>query len=148
MSHTTAIKAVKLQSVTALQAAVDELRTKGVGIAMVPDATPRAYFSGQAGMGKADFVLKLDQSKYDIGLYKQEDGSFEARTDFYGGDIERILGGKAVKPENTEQARMGRLFQTYAIHAAMEAARKKGLMTRRLEKEDGTVQLEITGATL
>lgn len=149
MSHTSAIKAIKITSITALQAAVSELATSaGIRCRLTQDATPRAYFSNQAGMGKADYVLTLDDAPYDVGFYRQGDGSYEARTDFWGNHIERILGGKAVKPENAEQARMGKLFQLYSVHALTEQARRKGHSVRRQVKDDGTISLVVTGANL
>lgn len=148
MSHTSTVKSIKIQSVTALRAAIAELATQGIRVSLVENDTPRAYFANQTGMGKADFVIKLADSPYDIGLYKAEDGSYEARTDFWAGAVERVLGAKARSAETTEQARMGKLFQMYGIHAATEAARRKGHMVRRIPKQDGTIALEITGANL
>lgn len=148
MSHTTSIKAVKIQSVTALRAAVAELAQTGTRISLQEGGTPRAYFANQAGMGAADFVIRLDDSKYDIGLYKQQDGSYEARTDFFGNEINKVLGGTPTKPEYREQAQMGKLFQMYGIHAATETARRKGHTVRRITGKNGLIQLELTGAGL
>lgn len=148
MSHTTAIKAVKIQSVSALRSAIAEMAQKGMQISLKENAHPRAYFNNQAGMGLADFVVEIPGAKYDVGLYKQEDGSYEARTDYYGGTVAQVLGATPTKPEYADQAKMGKLFQMYGIHAALEAARRKGLTARRIEKADGTIQLELTGANL
>jgi len=148
MSHTSSIKSIKIQSVSALRAAVEELAKSGIACTLVENATPRAYFTNQAGMGQADFVIHLASSSYDVGLYKTADGSYEARTDFYGGGVAAALGAKASCPETREQAQMGKLFQMYGIHATTEAARRKGHMVRRISKLDGTVALEITGAGL
>lgn len=148
MSHTATVKSIKITSLTALRSAVAELAQNGTRCSLIENSTPRAYFSNQAGMGQADFVLKLDASPYDIGLYKTEDGSYEARTDFYAGHIEKVLGAKACSVESAAQAKMGKLFQMYGIHAATEAARKKGHMVKRVNKEDGRVLLEVTGPNL
>lgn len=152
MSHTASIKSIKIQSVAALRAAVEELNRTGTKMSLVPNAQPRSYYSAhgmeQAGMGKADFVIKLDGAAYDIGLYKQTDGSFEARTDFWMGSVEKVLGATARTPENVEQAKMGKLLQMYGIHAATETARRQGHMVRRINKADGTIALEVTGANL
>lgn len=149
MSHTSTIKAVKIQSISALQATIAELNTKGIRCSLVPNATPRAYFANQEGMGSADFVIKLDDSPYDIGLYKDETGAFEARTDFFGNHINKLLGGKATTPERREQAQMGKLFQLYGVHAAMEQARRKGHTVRRIDDTaTDTVKLVLTGAGL
>lgn len=145
MSHTTSIKAIKIQSISALQSAIAEMQQSGIPITLVPNATPRAYFAQQAGMSQADYVVQLGGAcRYDIGLYKAEEG-YEARTDFWGGDVEKLLGVKPRSPENAEQAKMGKLFQMYGIHAAMEQCRRKGQTVRRITKEDGTVSLAITG---
>lgn len=148
MSHTTSIKAVKIQSITALQAAVEELNTSGTRCSLVPNSTPRAYSAGQAGLGMADFVVKVPDAKYDIGLYKQDDGTYEARTDFWMGSVERVMGVPVIKAENAMQAKMGKLFQMYGVHAATEAARRKGHSVRRIVKADGTISLELTGNNL
>lgn len=144
MSHTSVVKAIVIQSIAALNAAIAELNKSGVKCTLTPNATPRAYYSGQSGMGKADYVIGLTGSRYDIGLYKTDDG-YEARTDFWGGDVEKLLGAPASKPENKEQARMGKLFQLYGVHAAMEQARKKGLQARRQKGADGREQVVVTG---
>lgn len=148
MSHTAAIKAITIVSITALRSAIEELRQTGVNIVLTENATPRAYFANQAGMGKADFVVGLPSCPYDIGLYKKEEGGYEARTDFYMGHISGQLGARASSPETREQAQMGKLFQMYGIHATIEQARRKGHMVNRRQKEDGTVLLELTGPNL
>lgn len=148
MSHTSSITAVKITSIPALQAAVAELNSVGVKCSLVQNETPRAFYANQEGLGKADYVLRLTDAKYDIGLYRQDDGTYQARTDFWGGSVEKCLGAAASKPENAEQARMGRLFQLYGVHAATMEARRKGLSVRRITKPNGLIQLELTGASL
>ncbi len=145
MSHTTSIKAIKITNIAALEAAVAELRQTGVACSLIPNAKPRAYYTNQQGMGVADFVLKLDAAKYDVGFYKQADGSYEPRTDFFMKSVENVLGAAPRAPENAEQARLGKLFQMYGIHAATQEARRRGHVVRRVTKQDGTVALEVTG---
>lgn len=149
MSHTTAVKSTKIMSATALAAAVLELASKGIKCSLVPNESPRSYFSAygreQEGMGKADFVMKLDDAKYDIGFYKQPDGSYEPRTDFWAGSVEKVLGTPASAKEFADQAKLGKLFNAYAVHATMEQARNSGRMVRRVDHADGRVQLVLTG---
>lgn len=147
MSHTTSIKAIKIVSIAALEAAVKELAASGIRVTMSKGGTPRAYYPNQQGMGKADYVVSLADAKYDIGLYKDKDG-YEARTDFFGGSVEKVLGANARSPENAQQAKMGRLFQMYGVHAAMEQARRQGHSVRRVTQQDGTISLQITGSAL
>jgi hypothetical protein len=148
MSHTSTVKSIKIQSVSALRAAIAEMASNGIKCSLEEKVAPRAYSVGQQGMGVADYVIRLPDAQYDIGLYKTEDGSYEARTDFFMGSVERCIGAPARGPESREQARMGKLFQMYGVHAATEAARKKGHMVRRITKADGTIALEVTGANL
>lgn len=128
-----------------MQAAVAELRGQGISIDLIQDAVPRAFYSSQEGMGKAPYVLKLNSSKYDIGLYPDGKGGYEARTDFWGQHVENVLGAKASSAETREQAKMGKLFQAYALCAAEEQARNQGLMCSRVPGENGAVQLVVTG---
>lgn len=144
MSHTSVVKAIVIQSISALNAAIAELNKNGVQCTLTQNSVPRAFYSNQAGMGKADYVIGLPGGRYDVGLYKTANG-FEARTDFWGGDVERQLGAVASDPKNKEQAKMGKLFQLYGVHAAMEEARKKGLQARRQKGADGREQVVITG---
>lgn len=146
MSHTTAIKGISIQNIAALRAAIDELNTIGIKCSLIEDATPRAFYPDQKGLGKADFVIKLDASRYDVGLYKNADGAYEARTDFWAGEVAKVLGGKATAPEHAQQAQMGKLFQMYGIHAATLEARRTGKMVRRVTNEEtGQVKLVLTG---
>lgn len=149
MSHTTAIKSTKIMSATALRAAVAELASKGIKCSLVENQVPRSYYSAfgreQKGMEQADLVMKLDDAPYDIGFYKQADGSYEPRTDFWQQHVEKILGTPASKPEYADQAKLGKLFQAYGIHATMEQARMQGKNLRRVDHADGRVQLVLTG---
>lgn len=99
-------------------------------------------------MGKADYTVSLPTCKFDIGVYRGEDNSYELRTDFWGGDIEKLFGAPASTPETKDQARLGKLFQLYGLNAAQEVARKKGLMTRRVVKENGAIALVCSGPGL
>lgn len=145
MSHTSAVKSIKFTNLDALRAAVEELNGKGIKMTLVPNAKPRAYFQNQQGMEQADFVIQLGGSRYDIGLYKQADGSYESRTDFWGGDVEKLLGAKAGDKGRADQAKMGKLFQTYGVHAALQQARKQGLQASRVAGADGKEQVIVTG---
>lgn len=145
MSHTSAVKSIAITSVEALREAVKELNANGVKCSLVENSTPRAYYSNQTGLGKADFVLKLDNSRYDVGFYKSENGGYEVRTDFWGQDVKNQLGATASGPGKTEQAQLGKLFQAYGIHAAMMEARRKGLMATRQKGKDGIEQVVVSG---
>ncbi len=146
MSHTTTIRGIKITDVNALNGAVKELAKGGMKIALLKDAKPRSYSTNQSGMGVADYVIQLGDATYDVGLYKQEDGSYQPRTDFYNGSVARVLGGKASKKGNEAQAQLGKLFQMYGVVAATNKARLQGYTVRRMvNKESGQIKLEVMG---
>jgi len=73
MSHTTSISDIVFTDMAALQSAVMELQKNGVKCELVKDSTPRAYYAGQSGMGQAPYVLKVNDAKYDVGFYWNEE---------------------------------------------------------------------------
>ncbi len=146
MSHTTTIKAIKIKSISALRLAITELNAKGIQCTLAENVKPRAYSQEQVGMGVAPYVLQLKDSTYDVGFYRQEDGTYEARTDFWNGQVEKLLGAKCGDQARRDQARMGKLYQLYGIAAATEVARRAGHTVRRIENtETGQIKLEVTG---
>jgi len=146
MSHTTSITDIVFSDIEALTAAVAELRSKGVAITLEKGGTPRAYFTNQTGMGEAAYVLRLATSKYDVGLYRNaEKGGYEARTDLFMGEVARVLGVTQTKGVSIERAALGKLYQTYAVHAATRQAIKKGYTVNRINAPDGTVKLVVGG---
>lgn len=146
MSHTTEISSIVFSDIAALQAAVNELSSKGIRCSLVKGGKPRAYYQDQQGMGNADYVLRLEDSPYDIGFYQDAKAKgLVARTDLFAGHIARILGVKAQGNENAQQAALGRLNQTYAIHAATRKAVQQGMTVRRINNDDGSVRLVVGG---
>jgi len=146
MSHTTTIDGVVFSSIEALKAAVKELNSKGVACSLVQNEVPRAYYANQAGLEKADYVLKLPAAQYDVGFYmNKEKGGYEARTDLFMGSVAGVLGVQASPGETAMQAALGKLNQTYAIHAATRKAIQQGYTVRRVDAKDGGVRLVIGG---
>ena len=144
MSHTTTISAIVITDIEALRSAIKELKQNGVDCDLLEKATPRAYYSNQEGMGKADYVVRLNRAKYDVGLYKvKEKEGYELRTDLFSREVSGQLGVKPSKGETTEQAAVGKLYNMYAVHAATRTAIQKGYKVTRVNNEDGSVQLRI-----
>lgn len=145
MSHTTEISGIVFRDVEALTLAVNEMAANGIKCSLVANATPRAYYENQQGLGKADYVLTLKDSPYDVGFYKDEKkGGFVARTDLFMGHVAKVLGvtDKSAAPA---QAALGRLYSTYAVHATMRQAARGGQTVRRINNPDGSVRLAVTG---
>ena len=148
MSHTSTIKGVTIRDVHALRAACNELKNKqGVNLTLAENVTPRAYYSNgrQQGMEQpAPFVIQLHNGRYDVGLYKTEDGKgYEARCDLWGGDISKDLGVTDSKCTDQNQRALGKLYNLYSVHAAMRAAAAQGQQVERLDRADGSVQLMV-----
>lgn len=145
MSHTSTISSILISDTAALRATVAELKSKGVRCDLLENAIPRSYSSMQEGMNtKAPFVVKLHDAQFDVGLYESNDGKgLEARTDFWNGSVERQLGVKPGEGDDAEQAKMGKLYQTYAVQAATRKAVQQGYRVNRVNKQDGGVQLQI-----
>lgn len=149
MSHTTSIKSIKIMDIAALRAAVNALANNGVNISLQEGGKPRAYYSTQEGMGAADFVIRLPGAAYDIGLYKDKDGSYEARTDFHrpwdkskGCAVEDVLGVKASDSDKVAQAKLGKLYAEYAAQATIMKARAAGYTgIRRVMQKDGSEKI-------
>ncbi len=148
MSHTSEVSGIVFMDIEALRSAVNELKTKGIKCSLVANSVPRAFYPNQTGLGLAPWVLKLDDSPYDVGFY--QDGKakgYTARTDLWGGHVSRILGSTAPAKtgENPTQVALGRLFQTYAVHAATRKAVQQGMTVKRIDAPDGGVRLVIGG---
>lgn len=145
MSHTTRIKAMQITSAAAVRQAVARLAAQGIKIELLESATPRAFYANQEGMGQADLVIKLGDAPYDIGLYRQADGTYEPRTDFWGQHVEKVLGAPATAPEHAMQAKLGKFYQAYGIEAALEQAYLSGKMVTEVTQPNGDIQLVVTG---
>jgi hypothetical protein len=143
MSHTTSLDGILFTDMDALRSAIDELKSNGVNCDLLENATPRAYYKDQSGLGKAPFVVRLNSTDYDVGLYEKEKGAYEARADFWAGKVSGQLGAEARDGENTDQAKLGKLYQMYAVHAATRQAVRQGYNVHRVTKDDGTIQLRV-----
>lgn len=144
MSHTTEIKGVQIKDIAALKLAVAELQQKGIKCELKENVKPRAFYPDQKGMGVAPYMLYLADSKYDIGFYPQADGTYAARTDLFGNQVNNILGVQPKAGEDAGQAQMGKLYQAYSTHATIRQCAKQGYKVQRTNRPDGTVALVVS----
>jgi len=147
MSHTTTIRAVPIRDTRALKSAVADLRAQGVKCELVENQKPRLYSQGQANdLGNCEYVLRLQESRYDVGFKKQADGSYAAVTDLWGGDVGKNIGARCPMP-TTEEGRaqhgIGRLMQEYTKHATLNYASDHGMMVENTTM-DAAGQLVLT----
>lgn len=148
MSHTTEIKSVPLRDEAAIRQAVRELENSGVDLEFLENVVPRMYYRNQSG--PCDYVIKLRKSRYDVGLKKQDDGSYSAVFDAWGGDIQSQIGAK-FRPKNNADGmaeNIGRFLQQYSKHAAMNAAVNAGyqVMGETVDGSTGEIHLELAVA--
>jgi hypothetical protein len=122
MSHTSKVKA-NIKDVRAIRSAVHELKRAGADISLVENEVPRMYYPNQHP-AKSDLVVKC-AGRYDVGLDRQKDGSYELAFDAWGGDIGKQLGNNKV--QGTQQG-VAKFLQTYAKYATINAAVAKGYM--------------------
>lgn len=150
MSHTTTIDGISITDPTAIRKAVDNLRNRGVNISLVENATPRMYYSHQEKeVGVCDFVLKLPDAKYDVGLKKQEDGSFAPIFDEWANSVGGQIGGQCSIPQTAEEKSLwavGAFSQEYNKEAAIAAAQAQGYSVQSATTDtDGNVNLVFAG---
>ncbi len=132
ISHTTTLSSIAIRDIAALRQAVAKLRDKGVNCELVENQRPRMYFTEQGE--ECEYVVKLPDGRYDVGLKLQADGSYAPVFDEYSGHVGGQIGADAnVCPmpdrsdeEGRAQHAIGRLLQFYAEAAAINAAVAQG----------------------
>lgn len=145
MSHTTTLNNVVIRDANALRSAVAELQTKGVRCELRENVKPRLYYQNQHGV--CPFVLKLHESKYDVGFDRKEDGTYVPVFDDWAGQVKGQIGAACPLPgtrEGNAQHTIGRLMQSYAKHAAMNAATAQGYIIEDTTTDDeGNIHLTL-----
>lgn len=147
MSHTTKLKSVEIKDVSALFSAVGDLKAAGIRCDLVQNAKPRMYYNDQHG--QCAYVLKLHDSQYDVGFDLQKDGTYAPVFDEWGNYVGGQIGAACPMP-NTQEGRaqhaIGKFLQSYAKHAAINAAVAQGYMVEGTEVDaDGNVHLMLAG---
>ncbi len=127
MSHFTKCD-LKMTNLEALKRALDELKLSFSEATNENQAVVRGW-KGQT----LEAELSIDMGKYDVGVIKAEDGTYELTADWWG-----IETTKAV----TEQEFQEQLKRKYAYHNVKMACEEKGYsVEEEVNEEDGTVQL-------
>ena len=150
MSHTTTLAAVAIRDVSALLAAVAKLQARGIDCELVRDQTPRMYYADQAE--KCEFVLKLNDGKYDVGFKLQEDGTYAPTFDEYKHHVGNQIGADVnVCPmpsshEGRAQHQIGQFMQAYTECATINAAVAQGYSVDSVATDvEGNVHLTLSG---
>ena len=140
MSHTSTIRSMNIRSTPAIRHAVAELKREGVNCDLVENAKPRMYYSSQGEV--CDFVIKLHDGKYDVGLKKDAEGNYEIMLDTWGGHVSGQIGADvAMCPlPGTEEGRtqhaVGRFAHHYNKKVAIDAAIAAGHSVNDVHVDD------------
>ncbi len=157
MSHTTTVKSVAIRDIDALRSAVKELQDAGVNCSLEEgeNIAPRMYYDQQSKelRGKTPYVLRLPNSRFDVGFQRVEDENGEVTyapvTDFHGGYVANEIGAKCnCKPNGEtvsapEQA-IGHLMQLYAKNATINAAVASGYAVDSITTDETTGEIHIS----
>lgn len=143
MSHTTTVSAIDITDIAALTAAVNDLNKQGIKCVLQENVVPRGYFKNQ--FSKAPYCIKMENSRYDIGLYK-ESGSkaYKIKCDFYGGFIEKVLGVTREEGVSPDQCRVGKLYNAYTVNKLRNTILSSGRVANITYADNGSVQI-VTG---
>ena len=140
MSHTTTVKA-DIRSATAIKAAVAELKNQGVNVVLKTNVQPRMYYENQHPE-KSAFVLHFPNSRYDVGLDRQANGTYALAFDAWGGDIAKQIGDTRCKDK--AMAPVAKFVQSYTKHAAIQAAQAKGYIVSGSSVNPKTGEVNLT----
>lgn len=129
MSHFTKCD-LKMTNLEAIKRALEEMELKHEVAEQGQSAVVRGY-RGQT----LDAAIKIDMGKYDIGVVKAADGTYELVADWWG--VETTKGV-------TEEEFAQRLNQRYQYHNVKIACEDKGYsVEEETNEEDGTINLVV-----
>ncbi|MDW8281274.1 MAG: DUF1257 domain-containing protein [Myxococcales bacterium] len=130
MSHFTTV-ATKITNLTCLLRALDRLQLKY----QVAEPGQSVLVRGWKGQTtKAE--VSIDMGKYDIGVVRNEDGTYTLVADWWGIEVTR---GK------TEQEVVDELNREYAYQTVLWACESQGYqIDEQTVAEDGTVRLSVS----
>jgi len=146
MSHTTTVKSCPIRSVSALKSAIRKLQKNGVKCELVEDTFCKLYFESQSReIGKCEYVLKLENSPYDVGFKKNSEGIYDIKMDEYAGHTAKKLGGKAPIQEGQDSSAhaIGQLLSAYSEEAVIETALEQGYMVESATYNETTGETEL-----
>lgn len=125
MSHWTNIQ-TQINDLGALGAACRELGKRLEIAAPGQQVLARGY---SRATRSCDAVIHLD-GPYDVALTREANGKYSLSADYYSGHVARQLG---------EQC--GKLVQLYGVHKAATLYARKGIQTRRVLGQNGSINL-------
>lgn len=140
MSHNVLIRNIPIVNIRALQRAITELAAEGVNVSLVETNHFRTY-PGQSS--KCDYCISLPGENHDVGLVKQEDGSYLPIFDPWG----MHHNGEGVSCQLNQGERgdsrtaIGKLLQRYSTCIAEDTFADSGQYCSREVNENGDIVL-------
>ena len=129
MSHFTKCD-LKMTNLEAIKRALAEMEVPFVAEEQGQAAVVRGY-RGQT----LDAAIKIDMGKYDIGVVRAADGSFDFVADWWGVETTKGL---------SQEEFVNKLSQRYSYHNVKMACEAKGYsVEEETNEEDGTINLVV-----
>ncbi len=125
MSHISTIQ-TQIRNLDALRAACEDLHVR-----LIDGGQVQGYYRG---MARADYRIELPGTRYQVGVVRQQDGTYALQADFWGGHVERTLGKG-----------YGLLLQRYGLHVITHEAKRRGKAISATQLPDGRIQVRIAG---
>ena len=127
MSHFTTV-ATKINDLVALTRALDKLKLK---YTQAEEGVTVKGWRGQTSLAE----ISIHMGKYDIGVVKNEDGTYGLQADWWG--VETTVG-------KTEQEMVDELSREYAYQKVVIACEDQGYrIDEQQVAEDGTIKLSV-----
>lgn len=149
MSHTTTIKGLAIRDVRAIRKAVEDLKASGVNCDLLENTSPRLWGVRQK---RSEFVLRLHETRFDVGLDLQPDGTYVPVFDEHAHIVGNQLGADVnfcpmpTTREGRAQHQIGKFVSNYAKHAAINTAVEQGYTVEQAYVDQNqNVQLVIQG---
>lgn len=94
------------------------------------------YYGNQYGV--CDYILRLENSPYDVGFAKQKDGSYLPVFDSWAGHLQKQIGNPTsckmpTTPEEREAAAVASLLNAYGVMAAKRQLESEGYYGYEIE---------------
>lgn len=129
MSHFTKCD-LKITNLVALKRALEDLKHTFTEATAGQQAVVRGYKGA-----KLNAELSIDMGKYDIGVVKQADGTYELVADWWGIETTR---------DTTEKAFVEEVNQRYAYQRVLIACEEQGYNLEETKNEEtGTISLTM-----
>jgi len=133
-----------------LQSALRKLAEQGIKASLEANAAPRMYYPDQLRReGRpsevCDYVVRLPDCYFDIGLVSDNKGGYLAKYDAHPGATPYHAGGSTHlrKLLGNPESPIGKLLVSYSAAAAVELAESQGFMiSDYITEPDGSITIK------